>query len=71
MTSIAENNRMQAVEIAVQDIRAQFAELKQTVDALVDIRAREREAKVNKEARHGQAVRKPAHGRQAAKDASV
>jgi hypothetical protein len=58
--SIAEQNRLQAIEISVQEIRAQFAELKQTVDALVDIRAREREAKVNKDARHGTTVRRGA-----------
>jgi hypothetical protein len=64
--SIAEQNRVQTVEIAVEQLRAQFAELKQTVDALVDIRAREREAKVNKEARHGTAVRRGAEGRKQA-----
>ena len=60
--SIAEQNRLQAIEISVQEIRAQFAELKQTVDALVDIRSREREAKVNKEVRHGKGVRSGAAG---------
>lgn len=64
--SIEELNRVQAVEIQVAQIRAQFADLKQAVDALVELRSQERMAQVNKEARHGTSVRRGAEGRKQA-----
>ena len=64
--SIEEMNRVMAVEIEVAKIRAQFADLKQAVDALVDLRRQEREVQVNKEARHGTSVRRGAEGRKQA-----
>lgn len=67
--SIEMQNQICALQAELEVLRADYANLKQTVDGLVDIRAREREAKVNKEARHGTRLRSGSDRRAAGKQA--